>query len=262
MQRLDDALRRLAETIGGDPDRPGSGAAGGTAFGLVQLWGAESVPGAPAVAALVRLDERCATADAVVTGEGRYDRTSRSGKLVGTVVDTGRRHGARVALVAGAIEPDVDPGCDATCSLTDLAGSGAAALAEPVHWLERAGARLAEEWPWALTGRQAQPSRSGSVRGPRTWPLDQRTAAGSASENSGKPLEPDLERDPQLHPGQVRPDAAVDAEPERGVPVDLAVDDDLVGPLELLRVAVGGRERQQHPVVGLHVARRASSCPP
>src|SRR5207245_5574537 len=44
---------------------------------------------------------------------------------------------------------------------------------------------------------------------------------------------PDLERDPQLHPRQVRPDAAVDAESERGVPVDLAVDDDLGGPVEL-----------------------------
>ena len=66
--------------------------------------------------------------------------------------------------------------------------------------------------------------------------------------------QPDLERDPQLHPGQVRADAAVDAEPERGVPVHLAVDDDLVGPLELLGVAVGRREGQQHPVVGLHLA--------
>src|SRR4051812_11102243 len=56
--RLDDALRTLAATIGGDPDRPGSGAAGGTAFGLATLWGATCVPGAAAVAALVRLDER------------------------------------------------------------------------------------------------------------------------------------------------------------------------------------------------------------
>jgi|SRR5271170_3301673 len=47
------------------------------------------------------------------------------------------------------------------------------------------------------------------------------------------PLEPDLEGDPEFHACQVRAQAAVDAEPERGVPVDLAVDDDLIGAVEL-----------------------------
>jgi len=45
----------------------------------------------------------------------------------------------------------------------------------------------------------------------------------------------------------------VDAEAEGGVPVDLPVDHDLVGLLELRRVAVGGGEGQQDPVLGLHV---------
>ena len=40
----------------------------------------------------------------------------------------------------------------------------------------------------------------------------------------------------------MRAQAAVDPEAERGVPVDRAVDDDLAGPVELRRVAVGGRE--------------------
>src|SRR5579864_7671449 len=39
----------------------------------------------------------------------------------------------------------------------------------------------------------------------------------------GYPLQPDLQRHPQFHPRQVRAQAAVDAEAERGVPVDLAV---------------------------------------
>jgi hypothetical protein len=45
----------------------------------------------------------------------------------------------------------------------------------------------------------------------------------------------------------------MDAEAERRVPVDLAVDDDLVRPVELGRVPAGRRVRQQDPVVGLHV---------
>src|SRR3954467_11308074 len=46
-------------------------------------------------------------------------------------------------------------------------------------------------------------------------------------------LHPDLEGDPELHPGQVRPDAAVDAQPERGVLVHLAVDEHLVGAVDV-----------------------------
>ena len=46
----------------------------------------------------------------------------------------------------------------------------------------------------------------------------------------------------------------MDAEPERRVAILLAVDDELVGPVEELGVAVGGRERKQHPVVLLHRA--------
>src|SRR5215831_10989480 len=51
------------------------------------------------------------------------------------------------------------------------------------------------------------------------------------------PFEPDFEGRPKLHAGQVRAQTAVDAEAERGVPVDLAVDDDLIRPVELRRVA-------------------------
>jgi hypothetical protein len=66
-------------------------------------------------------------------------------------------------------------------------------------------------------------------------------------------LEPRFEGDPEFHAGQMGPNATVDAEAERGVPVGLTVDDDLTRPVELGRVTVGGRERQQDPVVGLHV---------
>jgi len=41
---------------------------------------------------------------------------------------------------------------------------------------------------------------------------------------------------------------------ERDVTIALAIDDELVGVLELCRVAVGGRERHQHLVARLHRA--------
>ena len=46
----------------------------------------------------------------------------------------------------------------------------------------------------------------------------------------------------------------MDAQTERGVAVLFAVDDHLVGIREHLRIAVGGGERQQHPLLRLHRA--------
>ena len=52
-----------------------------------------------------------------------------------------------VALVAGRIATDADTsGFAATASLTDLAGSGEAAMADPARWLDEAGALLAREF--------------------------------------------------------------------------------------------------------------------
>ena len=56
------------------------------------------------------------------------------------------------------------------------------------------------------------------------------------------PLEPDLKSHPELHPRQVRANTSVNAQAERGVPVDFPVNQDLTRPVELSRVAVGGRE--------------------
>ena len=84
--------------------------------------------------------------------------------------------------------------------------------------------RLAMATVWPVTVRtrckrdQAR-MRTGSWRGPRIWPTLQTTASGSASSNSGKRREELLDRDAQLEPGEVGPEAAVDPEPERGVAV-------------------------------------------
>ena len=66
--------------------------------------------------------------------------------------------------------------------------------------------------------------------------------------------EPLLDRDPQLEPGEVAADAPVDAEPERAVPVDGAVDHERVGIGELTRVAVRRPGGEHHTVAGLHRA--------
>ncbi|MFJ8042470.1 glycerate kinase [Kitasatospora sp. NPDC096147] len=135
---LDHGLARLAALLGGDPTHPGAGAAGGTAYGLHAAWSATITPGAAAVADLLGLSRAVADADLVITGEGRYDATSHQGKAVGEVLH--RAAGTRTAVVAGASDRPV-------LTLTALAGSARAALADPLHWLERAGAKLAAGEP-------------------------------------------------------------------------------------------------------------------
>ena len=124
----------LAET-------PGAGAAGGVAFGLL-AWGATLSPGAPAVAEALGLSERLAGADLVITGEGRFDGQSEAGKAPTQVAALASAAGVPAALVAGAVEASV-AAFSAAASLTDLAGSTVAALAEPGRWAFAAGAALA-----------------------------------------------------------------------------------------------------------------------
>jgi glycerate kinase len=140
---LEARLRAVAETLGGDPDRPGAGAAGGVGFALAH-WGAELVPGSAHVARLTGLDRAIAAADVVITGEGRFDGSSTTGKVVGGVLVLAE--GVRsVGVVAGQLAADPSPAW--AISLSELAGSPAAAMGDPLHWLVEAGVRAAASAP-------------------------------------------------------------------------------------------------------------------
>lgn len=141
--RADAGLARLADALGRTDlaDVPGAGAAGGTGFGLL-AWGAEIVPGSAEIAVLTGLADDIAGADLVVTGEGRFDGQSASGKAPAHVAELARAAGVPVALVAGAVDGDTS-GFARAVSLTDLAGSSAEAIADPLRWLRDAGAELA-----------------------------------------------------------------------------------------------------------------------
>jgi glycerate 2-kinase len=94
---------RLAKMI--VPDLPGSGAAGGLAGGLAAI-GAQLFSGFDFVASSVGFDERLAEADLVVTGEGRVDATSFTGKVVGRVVERAQAAGVEALVVAGDVAPE------------------------------------------------------------------------------------------------------------------------------------------------------------
>ncbi|MCD2443381.1 glycerate kinase [Agromyces sp. SYSU K20354] len=119
----------------------GAGAAGGTGFGLLAL-GATMGGGAALVAEAIGLPAALAGADLVITGEGRFDGQSEAGKAPTEVAALARIARVPTALVAGAITTE-PRGYAASVALTDLAGSGIAAMADPLRWLEAAGADVA-----------------------------------------------------------------------------------------------------------------------
>jgi glycerate 2-kinase len=142
--RLERGLAQLARLLGGRPDAAGAGAAGGTGYGLAAAWGAELVPGAAAIAALTDLDAGLRWADVVITGEGRFDRTSGDGKVVGHLAERMAGVSAELVLVAGDIADPPPPRVGRSLRLVSLT-SAQQALARPRHWLRAAARLLADE---------------------------------------------------------------------------------------------------------------------
>jgi glycerate 2-kinase len=144
-RRLEDLVDRYRARSDLDlSSLPAAGAAGGLAGGLAVL-GARLVPGFDVVAAAVGLKDRLGVADLVVTGEGRLDASSWSGKVVGGVRDLARRAGIPVVVVAGAVGPggtvrglevvDLTGRYGETRSLADPAGCVADAVREALGHL-------------------------------------------------------------------------------------------------------------------------------
>lgn len=82
---------------------PGAGAAGGISFGLMAASGAKLLPGFDLVSAWLDLDARLAAADIIITGEGRFDESSLSGKGPGAVAARALKLGKPVHVFAGQV---------------------------------------------------------------------------------------------------------------------------------------------------------------
>jgi glycerate kinase len=106
--QLDAGLRNLAAVVraqlGKDLlDIPGAGAAGGLAAGAIAFLDATLVPGITAVMHACKLEDDLVGADWVITGEGAFDEQSLRGKVVAGVAALARRHGVKIAVLAGRV---------------------------------------------------------------------------------------------------------------------------------------------------------------
>jgi glycerate kinase len=101
VERLSARLDALAAGLPRDPRGiPMTGCAGGLSGGL---WahGAELRPGAGFVLDALDFDRRLGSADAVVSGEGRFDSQSLEGKVVGAIADRCAAAGKPLHLIVG-----------------------------------------------------------------------------------------------------------------------------------------------------------------
>ena len=146
---VDAALERLAAAT----DKrvalgKGAGAAGGLGFALL-LLGGRRVPGIELVAEAVGLPQRARDADLVVTGEGAFDFSSRSGKVpygVAGVAAAAIRPCIALAgkVLVGSRETRA-LGVESAYSVTDLVGEEAS-FADPAGSLATLAERVARSW--------------------------------------------------------------------------------------------------------------------
>jgi glycerate kinase len=123
-------------------DEPGAGAAGGVALPLVALAEATMTPGVDLVADAVGLANRVATADLVITGEGRLDRQSMMGKVVGAVGRMCRTVGVPCVAIVGAAGEGADDCLGVLDRYVTLGGT----IGETRERLERTAAEVIGEW--------------------------------------------------------------------------------------------------------------------
>lgn len=120
---------------------PGTGAAGGVGYGLL-VWGARMAAGSRAVGEELGIAAHLEHADLVITGEGRFDSQSLSGKVPWYILTAAQGVGVPTALVAGATVASTAQFLMAR-SLSVMAGSPAVAIAGPLPFLRAAGQELA-----------------------------------------------------------------------------------------------------------------------
>ncbi|MHB1190020.1 MAG: glycerate kinase [Armatimonadota bacterium] len=108
VSELDAGLRNLAElmrALGKDVESaPGAGAAGGLGAAAMAFLSAEMRPGIDIVLEAVRFPERVRGAELIVTGEGRIDSQTLSGKTISGVLRVARCEGVPVLAIGGGVE--------------------------------------------------------------------------------------------------------------------------------------------------------------
>ncbi|MEE9243889.1 MAG: glycerate kinase, partial [Mycobacterium sp.] len=127
----------------------GAGAAGGIGAVLIALGGCRA-SGAAIIAEHTALADDVATADLIITGEGRFDDQSLHGKVVSALAAGARSRQIPVLVLAGqlALEKSAlqSAGIAAAFSITDHAGSVHRAIEDAANQLTGLASVVASRW--------------------------------------------------------------------------------------------------------------------
>ena len=163
---VDGEVTRLAAVLGLShwACRPGAGAAGGTAFALAAVLGAELATGIDHLARVVGLRERLEEADLLLTGEGTVDGQSLNGKAVSGVLRLACEYGVPSIVFAGRV------GIDAATQqrLSDLGAQRIIQISDPSEALETSLRRGPEHLRRAVADAVGHCSADGDQLEPRS----------------------------------------------------------------------------------------------
>lgn len=148
---LDQGLRHFASVIEAQFSRQvssfaGSGAAGGVAAGLAAFFDVTMKKGVEVVLKANGLESQLSDADLIITGEGRIDDQSGSGKVVGTMAALAKKHGLPCIAFCGLLDADQEEiatlGLNAVYPVADPSGSAEENMRNAYSLLRSKAARV------------------------------------------------------------------------------------------------------------------------
>ena len=111
---LDEKLKYIAsftekQTGNNYYDIKGAGAAGGMGFGVCAFLGGSLKPGVNLILETIGFENQLSDTDLIITGEGRLDSQSLSGKAVIGISRIAQKYNVPVIAVVGSVADDVSP---------------------------------------------------------------------------------------------------------------------------------------------------------
>ena len=112
-QEMEIALERMSELLSSAfqksydiREEPGTGAAGGIGYGLSLGYNVEFIPGFSLVKEWFEIESKIKDTDLILTGEGRFDKTSLHGKGPYELIRMASEFNKKVILLAGSIDSE------------------------------------------------------------------------------------------------------------------------------------------------------------
>lgn len=149
VELLEKSLTHFAQLTGSNHvATPGAGAAGGLGFMALTYLHANARSGIETILDAISFDEKIAEVDLLITGEGRFDAQSLSGKAPMGILAHAQQKKIPTLLVAGQVDANVakEVGFSAAYSLTSFESDIATCISNPAPLLRQIGQEIARSF--------------------------------------------------------------------------------------------------------------------